>query len=65
MTVEEAGAYPIPLPCVLGHEGAGVISAVAPGVHDLAVGDRVAMSYAGHPVRLIRRRPAVTSTVGC
>jgi aryl-alcohol dehydrogenase len=41
-----AGAYPTPLPCVLGHEGAGVISAVAPGVHDLAVGDRVAMSYA-------------------
>lgn len=41
-----AGAYPTPLPCVLGHEGAGVISAVGPGVHDLAVGDRVAMSYA-------------------
>jgi aryl-alcohol dehydrogenase len=31
---------------VLGHEGAGVISALGPGVHDLAVGDRVAMSYA-------------------
>ena len=31
---------------MLGHEGAGVISAVGPGVHDLAVGDRVAMSYA-------------------
>jgi aryl-alcohol dehydrogenase len=41
-----AGAYPTPLPCVLGHEGAGVISAVGPGVHDLAIGDRVAMSYA-------------------
>jgi aryl-alcohol dehydrogenase len=41
-----AGAYPTPLPCVLGHEGAGVISAVGPGVHDLAIGQRVAMSYA-------------------
>ncbi len=41
-----AGAYPTPLPCVLGHEGAGVVSALGPGVHDLAVGDRVAMSFA-------------------
>lgn len=42
----QAGAYPTPLPCVLGHEGAGVVCAVGPGVHDVAVGDRVAMSYA-------------------
>jgi aryl-alcohol dehydrogenase len=41
-----AGAYPTPLPCVLGHEGAGVIAAVGAGVPDLAIGDRVAMSYA-------------------
>jgi aryl-alcohol dehydrogenase len=41
-----AGAYPTPLPCVLGHEGAGVISAVGPGVHELAIGQPVAMSYA-------------------
>jgi aryl-alcohol dehydrogenase len=41
-----AGLYPTPLPCVLGHEGAGVIAVVGTGVHDLAPGDRVAMTYA-------------------
>jgi NADPH2:quinone reductase len=33
------------LPAVIGMEGAGTVAAVGPGVHDLAVGDRVA--YAG------------------
>jgi aryl-alcohol dehydrogenase len=37
--------YPVPLPAVLGHEGAGVVSAVGPGVVKVAVGDHVAMSY--------------------
>ena len=32
-------------PRVLGHEGAGVIVEVGPGVHTLAVGDKVVMSY--------------------
>ncbi len=41
-----AGGYPTPLPCVLGHEGAGVVAAIGPAVSGLAVGDRVAMSYA-------------------
>ncbi len=36
------GLYPLPLPAVLGTEGAGVIEAVGPGVTHLAVGDRVA-----------------------
>ncbi len=40
-----AGAFPTPLPCVLGHEGAGVIAAVGSAVIGLAVGDRVAMSF--------------------
>jgi aryl-alcohol dehydrogenase len=41
------GIFPLPLPTVLGHEGAGVIEAVGPGVDGLSVGDHVALSY-GH-----------------
>ena len=37
--------YPVPLPAVLGHEGAGVVEAVGPGVTKVRVGDHVAMSY--------------------
>src|SRR5438045_7551542 len=36
---------PVPLPAVLGHEGAGVVSAVGSAVTTIAPGDRVAMSY--------------------
>ncbi len=42
----QAGSYPTPLPCVLGHEGAGIVAAVGSAVGGLAPGDRVAMSYA-------------------
>jgi aryl-alcohol dehydrogenase len=41
------GSIPLPLPSVLGHEGAGVIEEVGPGVTGLAVGDHVALSF-GH-----------------
>ncbi len=34
-----------PLPAVLGHEGAGIIDGLGPGVKGLAVGDRVALSW--------------------
>ncbi len=37
--------YPVPLPAVLGHEGAGVVEAVGSAVTAVAPGDRVAMSY--------------------
>lgn len=37
--------YPVPLPAVLGHEGAGVVEAVGDGVDKVRPGDRVAMSY--------------------
>ena len=37
--------YPVPLPAVLGHEGAGVVEAVGAGVTKVAPGDHVAMSY--------------------
>ncbi|MGI9023187.1 MAG: Zn-dependent alcohol dehydrogenase [Acidimicrobiales bacterium] len=39
------GILPIPLPAVLGHEGAGVVTEVGPGVTDLAVGDHVVVSW--------------------
>ncbi|MEN9751922.1 MAG: hypothetical protein RLZZ600_969 [Actinomycetota bacterium] len=42
--------YPTPLPAVLGHEGAGVVEAVGPGVTKVEVGDHVLLSfdYCGH-----------------
>lgn len=44
-TYHRSGLYPLPLPAVLGSEGAGVVVAVGAGVTDVTVGDRVA--YAG------------------
>ena len=43
---------PTPLPAVLGHEGAGVVSAVGSAVTNVAPGDRVGMSFnsCGHCV---------------
>ena len=41
------GLYPLPLPAVLGVEGAGTVEAVGAEVHHLKIGDRVA--YAGVP----------------
>src|ERR1035437_748953 len=40
------GRYPAPLPLVLGEEAAGVVSAVGSEVHEVAVGDRVAYTFA-------------------
>ncbi|MGD2008523.1 MAG: NAD(P)-dependent alcohol dehydrogenase [Cellvibrionales bacterium] len=37
--------YPVPLPAVLGHEGAGVVEAVGTGVTDLEPGDHVVLSF--------------------
>jgi len=64
-----AGAYPAPLPFVLGLEGAGEVEAVGPDVNELAVGDRVAWasvpgSYADAvvaPVDRLVRVPAEVS----
>lgn len=36
---------PIPLPAVYGHEGAGIVEKVGPGVTSVAPGDPVAISY--------------------
>jgi Zn-dependent alcohol dehydrogenase len=37
--------YPVPLPAVLGHEGAGVVEAVGEGVDHVAPGDHVAFCF--------------------
>jgi NADPH2:quinone reductase len=41
-TYHRSGLYPLPLPMVLGSEGAGVVEAVGPKVKEFKVGDRVA-----------------------
>src|SRR5260370_40678061 len=45
-TYHRSGLYPMPLPLVLGNEGAGTIVAVGNGVADLRVGGRVAWAAA-------------------
>ncbi|OGA26782.1 MAG: quinone oxidoreductase [Betaproteobacteria bacterium RIFCSPLOWO2_12_FULL_67_28] len=46
-TYQRNGLYALPLPCVAGNEGAGVVEAVGPGVTLVKPGDRVA--YTGAP----------------
>lgn len=41
-TYQRAGIYPMQLPFVPGMEGAGTVTAVGPGVENVAVGDKVA-----------------------
>lgn len=44
--VAQTQQLPVPLPAVLGHEGAGLVVEVGEGVDDLAPGDSVCMSFA-------------------
>jgi len=39
------GDYPHPLPVVLGHEAAGIVEKIGPGVESVAPGDHVCSSY--------------------
>jgi S-(hydroxymethyl)glutathione dehydrogenase/alcohol dehydrogenase len=39
------GTLPVPLPAVLGHEGAGIVEAVGEGVTRVQVGDHVVLSW--------------------
>jgi S-(hydroxymethyl)glutathione dehydrogenase/alcohol dehydrogenase len=39
------GTIPLPLPIVVGHEGAGVIESLGHGVSNVSVGDHVALSW--------------------
>lgn len=41
-TYHRSGLYPLPLPLILGSEGAGVVEAVGPKVKEFKVGDHVA-----------------------
>ncbi|MEV7646709.1 NAD(P)-dependent alcohol dehydrogenase [Arthrobacter sp. NPDC089319] len=41
----QSGDMPLPLPGVLGHEGAGIVEALGDGVDHLAVGDHVVMGW--------------------
>jgi NADPH2:quinone reductase len=43
-TYQRSGLYPMPLPLILGSEGAGVVEAVGPRVKEFKAGDRVAYS---------------------
>src|SRR5580704_13698448 len=56
------GDRPRPAPMVLGHEAAGVVEALGPGVDDLAVGDAVVSVFVpscGHCQPCARGRPAL------
>jgi 2-desacetyl-2-hydroxyethyl bacteriochlorophyllide A dehydrogenase len=45
----QAGGFGTPLPVVPGHEAAGVVDALGPGVDGLGIGDRVALYYITTP----------------
>ncbi len=56
------GVRPRPLPMALGHEGAGVVAAIGPGVVSLAPGDHVVTAFVaacGHCAPCARGRPAL------
>ncbi|MGP0093200.1 MAG: NAD(P)-dependent alcohol dehydrogenase [Xanthobacteraceae bacterium] len=52
--------YPVPLPIVLGHEGAGVVERVGASVSKVAPGDHVVLSFmsCGHCPRCAMGQPA-------
>jgi NADPH2:quinone reductase len=65
------GSAPVPLPCTLGREAAGVVAALGSAVTDLRIGDRVAYApyqgaYADYAVvpadRLVPLPAAITAT---
>ena len=56
------GDRPRPVPMALGHEAAGEVAEVGPGVHDLAPGDHVVMIFVpscGHCLPCMEGRPAL------
>ena len=59
------GTAPTRCPAVLGHEGAGVVEAVGPGVERIGVGDHIALSWApwcGRCDECLRDLPWLCST---
>ena len=69
--ITRGGDMPMPFPCVLGHEGAGTVEKVGPGVTDLAPGDKVIIGWPscgecrncldGHPRYCLRTGDALVS----
>jgi NADPH:quinone reductase len=57
-TYQRSGLYPVSLPFVPGSEGAGVVTAVGPGVTALSVGTRIAYAGVGGAYASIRTLPA-------
>jgi S-(hydroxymethyl)glutathione dehydrogenase/alcohol dehydrogenase len=56
------GLWPSPLPLVLGHESAGVVEQVGPGVTNVKPGDRVVLSFiasCGRCERCVQGRPVL------
>ena len=54
------GDLPLPVPLVLGHEGAGIVRHIGPGVRGAKVGDRVVLTWipsCGHCVRCVNGQP--------
>lgn len=69
--ITRAGDMPMPFPCVLGHEGSGVVESVGPGVTTLAPGDKLIIGWPscgecrncldGHPRYCLRTGDALVS----
>ncbi len=57
-TYHRTGLYPVPLPAILGMEGAGVVEAVGPKVKEFKVGDRVAYANPVGAYAEVLLRPA-------
>lgn len=60
------GDLPLPLPGVLGHEGAGVVTAVGEGVTSVVAGDRVVIGwpYCGTCRNCLRGEPRYCARLG-
>jgi S-(hydroxymethyl)glutathione dehydrogenase/alcohol dehydrogenase len=61
------GAFPLPLPAVLGHEAAGVVEEVGAGVTAVAPGDHVILSpvpSCGHCYFCVRGQPTLCAVHG-
>ena len=58
-TYHRSGLYPMPLPLVLGSEGAGVVEAVGPKVKEFKVGDHVAYAQPIGAYAEVLLRPVV------
>jgi len=69
--ITRAGDLPMPFPCVLGHEGSGIVERIGPGVTTIAPGDKVIIGWPscgecrncldGHPRYCLRTGEALVS----